>query len=95
MRVVRFIIAAAASSAAVAQQSPPPAPAAQPPITVTGQAVPDEDKPVCKFVETGSLIAKKVCMPKSEWARAEHNTDDEMRSMRDWQRVRCNMGTTC
>jgi hypothetical protein len=41
------------------------------------------------------LIAKKVCMPKSEWARAEHNTDDSMKTMRDWQRVRCNMGTTC
>ena len=93
MRIVQFIIAAAASSAAMAQQSP--APAAQPPITVTGQAVPDEDKPVCKLVETGSLIARKVCLPKSEWARAEHNTDDSMKTMRDWQRVRCNMGTTC
>ena len=94
MRIVRFIIAAAASSAAAAQQTPPP-PAAQQPITVTGQAVPDPDKPVCKYVETGSLIPKKVCMPKSEWARAERSIDDDMRSMRDWQRVRCSMGTRC
>ena len=93
MRSVRFIIAAAAGTTAVAQPAPPPP--AQPPITVTGQAVPDPDKPVCKYVDTGSLIPKKVCMPASEWARAQRNTDDEMRSMRDWQRVRCNMGTRC
>lgn len=95
MRIVRFIAAAAASSAAVAQQATPVPPASQQPITVTGQAVPDEDKPVCKFVETGSLIPKKVCMTKSEWARTERNNDDSMKTMRDWQRVRCNMGTTC
>jgi hypothetical protein len=93
VRIVRFIIAAAASSAAVAQQAPPAPPVSQPPITVTGQN--DADKPVCKYVDTGSLIPRKVCMPKSEWARAQRNTDDEMRSMRDWQRVRCNMGTNC
>lgn len=93
MRIVRFIIAAAASSAAVAQQAPPPP--AQPPITVTGQAVPDADKPVCRYTDTGSLIPKKVCMPASEWARAQSNNDDAMKTMRDWQRVRCNMGTRC
>jgi len=95
VRIIRFIIAAAASSAAVAQQAPSPPPAAQPPITVTGQAVPDADKPVCKFIETGSLIPKKVCMAKSEWARSQSNNDDAMKTMRDWQRVRCNMGTRC
>ena len=92
MRVVRFIIAAAVSSAAVAQQAPPPP--AQPPITVTGQ-LPDQDKPVCKYIETGSLIPRKVCMAKSEWTRAQSDTDGAMKSMRDWQRVRCNMGTRC
>jgi hypothetical protein len=94
MRIISFIIAAAAGSAAVAQQAPPPPP--QPPITVTGQrAVPDPDKPVCKRVDTGSLIPRKVCMPAAEWARAQSNVDGEMRAMRDWQRVRCNMGTRC
>ena len=93
MSIVRFIIAAAASSAAVAHPAPPPP--AQPPITVTGQAVPDPDKPVCKYADTGSLIPKKVCMPKSEWARAQSDTDGAMKTMRDWQRVRCSMGTNC
>jgi len=95
MRIIRFIIVAAASSAAIAQQAPAPPPAAQPPITVTGQAVADADKLVCKYTDTGSLIPKKVCMPKSEWARSQSNNDDAMKTMRDWQRVRCNMGTRC
>ena len=94
MRIVRFIIAAAASSAAVAQRAAPPP--AQPPITVTGQKVaPDPDKPVCKYTDTGSLIPKKICMPASEWARAQSNNDKSMKTMRDWQRVRCNMGSGC
>jgi hypothetical protein len=94
VRIVRFIIAGAASSAAIAQQAPP-APV-QPPITVTGQKpLPDPDKPVCKYTETGSLIPRKVCMPASEWARAQSDTDGAMKTMRDWQRVRCNMGTRC
>jgi hypothetical protein len=94
MRIIRFIIAAAASSAAVAQQAPTPPPAAQPPITVTGQKA-DSDKPVCKYTDTGTLIPKKVCMPKSEWARAQSRDAEAMKTMRDWQRVRCNMGSGC
>jgi hypothetical protein len=95
MRITRFIIAAAASSAAVAHQAPLPPPA-QPGITVTGQKpAPDPNKPVCKYTDTGSLIPKKVCMPASEWARAQSETDGAMKTMRDWQRVRCNMGSGC
>lgn len=95
MRIIRFTIAAAAAgSAAVAQQAPPPP--AQPPITVTGQKVaPDPDKPVCKYTDTGSLIPKKVCMPASEWTRAARDNDGAMKTMRDWQRTRCNMGSGC
>jgi hypothetical protein len=40
------------------------------------------------------LIPKKVCMPASEWARAQSNKDDLMKTMRDWQRTRCT-GATC
>jgi hypothetical protein len=94
MRIITFIIAAAAGSAAVAGQTPPPPP--QAPITVTGQrAAPDPNKLVCKYSETGTLIRRKVCMPASEWSRLQGGTSERMKDMRDWQRVRCGMGSVC
>jgi hypothetical protein len=46
-------------------------------------------------MSTGTMISKRLCLPKSEWAKAESGGQQALDAMRDWQRVRCNFGTTC
>jgi len=87
------LVALAASSTALAHQAQQDA--SSPPITVTGDKIPPADKMVCKLTNTGTSIPKRICLPKSEWARAEQSTDNTLREMRNFQRVRCNFGSTC
>ena len=87
-----FVIASALLSAAQASNAPPPTP--QPPVTVTRQ-LPPEEKPVCKSVDTGTLIPKRVCMSASEWKNMESNSREEMDRLRDQQRFRCGNATMC
>ena len=87
-----LLVAFAAGSSAMAHEAQQ---ASNPPITVTGEKPTPVDKTVCKQVSTGTSIPKRICMPKSEWAKVEQRSDDSLRAMRDWQRVRCNYGSTC
>jgi hypothetical protein len=87
-----LLVAFAAGSSAMAHQAQP---APNPPITVTGELPASVDKTLCKQMSTGTSIPKRICMPKSEWAKVEQRSDDSLRAMRDWQRVRCNFGSTC
>jgi hypothetical protein len=95
MRVTCLLaIVATAGSAAVAQQAPP-APA-EPPIVVTGEKPPPPaEKMVCKLTDTGTMLKKRICLPKSEWSIIESNSEETLKQLRDWQRVRCNYGTRC
>jgi hypothetical protein len=88
------VVALLASAAAAAQQAAPPEPSG-PTITVTEKKPQAADKIVCKSLSTGTMISKRMCMPKSEWAKAESASRDALRGMQDWQRVRCNFGTRC
>ncbi|HYC63778.1 MAG TPA: hypothetical protein VEC14_03520 [Reyranellaceae bacterium] len=94
MIVTRVIaaIAAAAAAPAIAQQ--PPAQPEPEPITVTGEK-PADEKLVCKMTDTGSMMRKRVCLPKSEWAKLEADSQDNLKTLREWQRVRCNFGSIC
>ena len=89
---ITLLVALAAGSSAMAQQTQT---AANPPITVTGELPPTVDKTICKQMSTGTSIPKRICLPRSEWAKVSQRSDDSLRSMRDWQRVRCNYGSTC
>jgi hypothetical protein len=89
---ISCLIALAANSSAMAHQAQQPA---NPPITVTGELPATVDKTICKQMSTGTSIPKRICMPKSEWAKVEQRSDNSLRAMRDWQRVRCNYGSTC
>ena len=89
---IALLVAFAAGSPAMAYQAQQ---APNPPITVTGELPASVDKTVCKSMSTGTSIPKRICMPKSEWAKVEQRSDDSLRAMRDWQRVRCNFGSTC
>ena len=88
-----WLVAFATSTSALAQQAQQQP--ANPPITVTGEKPAAVDKTVCKSMSTGSSIPKRICMPRSEWAKVSERSDDSLRAMRDWQRVRCNYGSTC
>jgi hypothetical protein len=87
-----LLVAFAAGSSAMAHQAQP---APNPPITVTGEKPAPVDKTLCKLMSTGTSIPKRICLPKSEWAKVSQRSDDSLRAMRDWQRVRCNYGSTC
>ena len=89
--ITPFVIASALLSAGQANaQLPTP----QQPVTVTKQ-LPAEERPVCKSVETGTLIPKRVCMPASEWKTVESNSREEMDRLRDQQRLRCGNAMMC
>ena len=96
MLVTHLIAAAAlpAATLAAAQQAPPPEPVG-PAITVETEKVAADEKVVCKFTTTGTMMRKRICMPQSEWKKAEANSADALKGLRDWQRVRCSMGTRC
>jgi len=55
------------------------------------------DKVICKRTQsTGSLISKtKQCMTRSEWARTEQNTRDQMDSLQFRGNVDCKSSGTC
>jgi len=93
MAVSLFALLLAAGTTAE-PQTVTPAPV-QPPIVVTGDKQAPQQKPVCKLVSTGTMFPKRVCMSKAEWANLESDAEDTMKQMRDWQRVRCNYGSTC
>jgi hypothetical protein len=97
MFAVRLIAVGAllAGGPAVAQE-PAPAPEGAP-STVTGDKLKPEPKPklVCKETTTGTVLRKRICLPKSEWARAEKDSGETLKAMRDWQRVRCGFGSIC
>jgi hypothetical protein len=91
-RSIAAVLIFTIGSAAIAQ--PPPA-QGNPPIIVVGEKPPHVDKVECKTLNTGTLIPKRVCMPESEWSDAEKRSRDALRSMRDWQRMRCRYGSIC
>ena len=106
MFLVRLIAAAALLGGSAAAQQPapvqPPAPAQGPatatngaPITVTGEMPEPEPKLVCKQTTTGTILRKQVCKTEAEWSRAGHNSEETLRALRDWQRVRCSFGMRC
>src|SRR5687768_3292871 len=73
---ILFLVAAAA-----APQTPAAAPATQGTIVVTGE-LPDDQKKVCKAAEEeiGSIIPKKVCRTKGEWAAMKRQNERRTRS---------------
>ena len=93
MSVTHLIAAiAAVGNAAIVQAAPP---AVQPPIVVEGTKQAAVEKTVCKLTSTGTMLKKRICMGESDWARVEANTEGTLKSLRDWQRVRCNFGMRC
>ena len=93
MPVNHTIIAiAAAASIATAQSAPQPA---QPPAAVGGTKQAAAEKKVCKYVSTGSIISKRICMTQSEWAQVEGATGGDLQSLRDRQRAHCNIAKMC
>ena len=90
---ITCLIAIIASTSAMAQQAQQETQI--PPATVTGEKPAPVDKMICKLTSTGTSIPKRICLPKSEWAKTSERSDDALRAMRDWQRVRCNFGSTC
>ncbi len=96
MLFVRFAALIALLTGATAAQQPAPAPGpAGPTITVTGEEPQAEPKLVCKYTNTGTMLRKRICKSKAEWAKAEHDSEDALKAMRDWQRVRCGFGSGC
>jgi hypothetical protein len=85
-------IAIAGSPASAQQFAVDPAGA---PILVYGPKQPAEEEVVCKYTSTGTMFRKQVCRPASEWTKAEAKSEDTLRAMRDWQRIRCSFGTRC
>jgi hypothetical protein len=79
---------------AVAAQQPAPGPVG-PTITVTGEEPQAEPKLVCKYSSTGTMLRKRICKSKADWAKAEQDSEQALKEMRDWQRVRCGFGTGC
>ena len=95
MFVTHLMTAAVFSAATLAAaQEAPPAPDA-PTITVEGEKAAADEKVVCKFTSTGTMMRTRICMPQSEWKKAEASSADALKGLRDWQRVRCSMGTRC
>lgn len=88
------VLAASSLGAAAAAQGPTEAPE-QPPITVTGEKIPADEKMVCKQTTTGTMIRKRICMTEDQWSTAQTNSEDQLKSLREWQRVRCSFGTKC
>ena len=96
MLVARFFaIAVLLTGAAAAQQSGAAADPAGPTITVKGETSKTEPKLVCKYSSTGTMLRKRVCKSKSDWAKTEQDSEDALKAMRDLQRVRCGFGTSC
>jgi len=99
MLLFRFLAATALlSGASIAQEPAPggaPSPEVAEPITVTGEIPQPEPKLVCKYSSTGTMLRKRVCKPQAEWAKAEQDSEQQMKDLRDWQRVRCNYGMSC
>jgi uncharacterized lipoprotein YbaY len=84
----------AALAVLMSQPVAQPKPAPQPPVVITGEQ-PADQKPVCKPVDTGTLIPRRVCLPPDEWKKLESNSQDQLGKMRDFQRMRCGNATMC
>jgi len=76
-----LLVALISVAAAVEAVPAPPAPA---PVVVTGE-LPDDQKRVCKPAEEeiGSIIPKKVCRTKGEWAAMKRANERRTRAYMD------------
>ena len=90
MPVNHTIIAIAAAVSIAAAQSTP-----QPTAAAGGTMQAAAEKKVCKYVSTGSIISKRICMTQSEWAQVEGATGGDLQSLRDRQRAHCNIAKMC
>ena len=73
------VIAMLLLSAAAPEQQTAPPPNSGETIVVTGE-LPEDRKPVCKPVEEiGSIIPRRVCRTKSEWASLARDTERRTR----------------